>query len=214
LLQENKVYSWDVLNEVMGDDGNDNDVDGVRKTHGDGTPVIEYKAMGQDYIRAAFRFARSVAPKAKLLLIDYGAEEDSQENDNEKSDRLYRFAKKLLGEGVPIDGIGFQMHVHSEQGNPNYLAIARNFERFRKLGLFVYINEMDVTSYSTKDPKSVPSTALERAGRFQGRVFSRILEICMEEPACASFRFWDFAEYNSRSSEPAWWIFLVAPNNL
>jgi GH35 family endo-1,4-beta-xylanase len=59
------------------------------------------------------------------LLTDYGAEEDSQESDSKKSDRLYHFAKKLLGEGVPIDGIGFQLHVHSEQGNPNYLAIAK-----------------------------------------------------------------------------------------
>jgi endo-1,4-beta-xylanase len=103
-----KVYSWDVLNEVMGDDNNDNDADGVRKTLYDGTPIIEYKAMGQDYIRAAFRFARSVAPDAKLLLTDYGAEEDSEDNDNQKSDRLYRFVKKLLAEGIPIDGIGFK----------------------------------------------------------------------------------------------------------
>ena len=57
-----KVYPWDVLNEVKGDDGNGNDVNGVRRTHGDGILVIEYEAMAQDYIRAAFRFARSVAP--------------------------------------------------------------------------------------------------------------------------------------------------------
>jgi GH35 family endo-1,4-beta-xylanase len=48
------------------------------------------------------------------------------------------------------------MHVDSEKGNPNYLAIARNFERFRKLGLLIYITEMDVTSDSTKDPKVCP----------------------------------------------------------
>ncbi|KAI2497339.1 endo-1-4-beta-xylanase [Fragilaria crotonensis] len=193
-----KVYSWDVVNEVMGDDGDDNDADGVRRSMGNGKPIMEYKAMGQSYIQKAFKFARSQDPGAKLLLTDYGIEEDSVDNDNEKSDRLYRFVKKLLAAGVPIDGIGFQMHVRSVNGNPNYVAIARNFERFRRLGLLVYITEMDVTSYLTKTPNSAPPASLKRAALFQGQVYRRILEICITEPACVAFRFWDFAEYNSR----------------
>ena len=193
-----KVYSWDVVNEVMGDDGNDNDADGVRRSLSNGKPIMEYKAMGQSYIQKAFHFARSQDPGAKLLFTDYGIEEDSVDNDDEKSDRLYRFVKKLLADDVPIDGIGFQMHVRSVDGNPDYLAIARNFERFRKLGLLIYVTEMDVVSYSTTKPDSAPPASLTRAELFQGRVYRRILEICITEPACVAFRFWDFAEYNSR----------------
>lgn len=193
-----KVYSWDVVNEAMGDAGDDMDADGVRRSMGNGKPIMEYKAMGQSYIGKAFKFARSQDPGSKLLLTDYGIEEDSIDNDNEKSDRLYRFVKKLLATGVPIDGIGFQMHVRSVDGNPNYLAIERNLERFRKLGLLIYITEMDVFSYATKTPKSAPPASLSRAALFQARVYRRILEICMTEPACVAFRFWDFAEYNSR----------------
>ena len=182
-----KVYSWDVVNEAMGDYGDDMDADGVRRSMRDGSPIMEYKAIGQSYIEEAFKFARAQDPGSKLLLTDNGIEEDSIDNDNEKSDRLYRFVKKLLAAGVPIDGIGFQMHVNSVNGNPNYLAIARNFERFRKLGLLIYITEMDVYSYSTKTPKSAPAASLNRAALFQARVYRRILEICITEPACVAF---------------------------
>lgn len=91
--------------------------------------------MGQDYIRLAFDFARAADPNAKLMLTDYGCEEDDLDNDNHKSDRLYRSVAKLLKQRYPIDGIGFQVHVVSEGNNPDYLAIARNFERFRTLNL-------------------------------------------------------------------------------
>lgn len=192
------VYSWDVVNEVMGDDNNDMDEDGVRRAQFSGEAIKEYSAMGQDYIRKAFQFARDADPAAKLMLTDYGCEEDSLDNDNEKSDRLYRFVSKLLAEGIPIDGIGFQVHVGSEGSNPNYVAMARNFERFRKLGLLLYITEMDVISYSTLDPKNADKEMLTYAARYQSRVYTRILQVCMEEPACQSFRFWDFAEFNSR----------------
>mmetsp|Transcript_12547 Transcript_12547/g.20893 ORF Transcript_12547/g.20893 Transcript_12547/m.20893 type:complete len:569 (+) Transcript_12547:11-1717(+) len=196
------VFSWDVLNEVMGDDNNDMDEDGVRRSLFNGKAIKEYEAMGQNYTRKAFTFARQLDPSAKLMLTEYGCEEDFLDDDNEKSDRLYRFVSKLLDEGIPIDGIGFQVHVGSEGSNPDYLAIARNFERFRKLGLLIYITEMDVVSFSTLNPESVvPSAELQRAARFQGRVYRRILEVCMAEPACQSFRFWDFAEYNSRVPE-------------
>jgi endo-1,4-beta-xylanase len=184
------LYSWDVVNEVMGDDdNNDMDSDGVRRAQFSGKAIKEYDAMGQDYIRMAFDLARQTDPDAKLMLTDYGCGEDSLDNDNEKSDRLYRFVSKLLDEGVPIDGIGFQVHVSSEGSNPDHLAIARNFERFRKLGLLIYITEMDVVSISTLDPVSASTAELERAARFQGRVYSRILDICMAEAGCQSFRF-------------------------
>jgi GH35 family endo-1,4-beta-xylanase len=193
------VYSWDVVNEVMGDDNDDMDADGVRRKMWNGKAIIEYKAMGQNYISHAFKIAHSLDPTAKLLITDYGTEYDTIENENEKSDRLYRFVQKLLNQGTPIHGIGFQMHLSSDDGHPDYFAIVRNFQRFRNLGMKIYITEMDVISYRTKElDTGSPNAALERAAGFQGRVYRRILEICLEEPACISFRFWDFAEYNSR----------------
>jgi endo-1,4-beta-xylanase len=188
------VETWDVVNEVMGDDNNDMDEDGVRRSLFNGKPIKEYQAMGQDYVKKAFQFARQADSNARLLLTDYGIEEDDPENENQKSDRLYRFVSKLLAEGVTIDGIGFQMHVGSQDGNPDYLAIARNFERFRKLGLLIYITEMDVASYETSIRYNVTRPPeLDRASRFQGRVYRRVLEICLVEPACQGFRFWDYA---------------------
>jgi hypothetical protein len=123
-VRKGKIWTWDVVNEVMGDDGNMMDSDGVRTQFSDGTFVKEYQAMGQDFIKKAFFRAKQADPKALLLFTDYSCESDDPDNDNEKSDRLYRFVQKLQRLSVPIDGIGFQMHVSSIPGQePNYARI-------------------------------------------------------------------------------------------
>mmetsp|Transcript_14513 Transcript_14513/g.21354 ORF Transcript_14513/g.21354 Transcript_14513/m.21354 type:complete len:596 (-) Transcript_14513:103-1890(-) len=198
-VRAGKVYTWDVVNEVMGDDNNMNDSDGVRVfKFGTNNILKEYEAMGQDYIRRAFVRAREADPNAILLMTDYGCEWDDPDDPNQKSDRLYNFVIKLLSQGTPIDGIGFQMHVKSIEGErPNYSQIVRNFERFRNLGLEIHITEMDVQSIVTYDPENDPGVG--PASGPQGDVYENIFQICMNEPACKSCMFWDYAEYNSRN---------------
>jgi len=175
----------------MADNGEDMDADGVRRSRF-GSPLIEYTAMGQDYIGKAFVRARQANPNVKLILNDYGCEQDNFD----KSNRFYNLVSKLLNQGVPIDGVGFQMHVSSVGNGPDYESIARNFRRFRNLGVSIYITEMDVQSSASAVPLT-PSQQQEAALK-QASVWTQVLEICLNEPACESFLLWDFAEYNSR----------------
>ena len=49
-------------------------------------------------------------PGALLFYNDYGGE-----GMNAKSDRIYALLRDLLAKGVPIDGVGLQMHILVEQ---------------------------------------------------------------------------------------------------
>ena len=53
------------------------------------------------------------------------------------------------GEHIPIDGVGFQMHLEAQYA-PTKDQIKANFERFTKLGLKVMVSELDVRVSKTK----------------------------------------------------------------
>ncbi|GAA4472573.1 hypothetical protein GCM10023170_092540 [Phytohabitans houttuyneae] len=89
------IATWDVVNEVI----DENQADGLRRSRW-------YEIAGLDYIRTAFRVTREVAPTAKLYINDYNT------NVAAKRDKLYNLASQLEAEGVPIDGVGHQMHVN------------------------------------------------------------------------------------------------------
>ncbi len=121
-----QVYAWDVVNEAIADDG-----PGLRDS------VFRQK-LGDGYIADAFRLAHQVDPQALLFYNDYGGEDL-----NAKSDRIYDLVRGLVQQGVPIDGVGLQMHI-SASNPPDAAAVASNMRRFVSLGLRVNISEMDV----------------------------------------------------------------------
>ena len=75
----------------------ENQADGLRRS-------TWFNIAGLDYIRTAFRVARQVAPTAKLYINDYNT------NVPAKRDKLFTLVQQLRAEGVPIDGVGHQMH--------------------------------------------------------------------------------------------------------
>jgi endo-1,4-beta-xylanase len=89
------IATWDVVNEVI----DENQADGLRRSRW-------YEIAGLDYIRTAFRVTREVAPAAKLYINDYNT------NVPAKRDKLHDLVSQLKAEGVPIDGVGHQMHVN------------------------------------------------------------------------------------------------------
>jgi endo-1,4-beta-xylanase len=121
-----RVHAWDVVNEAVADDGVN-----LRDT------VFRQK-LGDSYIADAFRIAREADPAARLFYNDYGGEGLTQ-----KSNRIYDLLRELIAAGVPIDGVGLQMHVSASSRPPN-ASIASNMRRLADLGLTVHISEMDV----------------------------------------------------------------------
>ena len=120
-----KVVAWDVVNEAVADKG------------GKLRDSVFLRVIGPAYVGMAFRFAREADPEAKLFYNDYGAE-----GLNEKSDAVYELVKKLKEQGVPIDGVGLQMHLNEAGINKDKLK--QNIRRLQALGLEVSITELDV----------------------------------------------------------------------
>jgi endo-1,4-beta-xylanase len=89
-----KILAWDVVNEVIDD-----------KTGKFRTDSFWYQKLSADYIKLAFEFARKADPDVKLYYNDYSAE-----GLNAKSDGIYSLLRELKNQGVPVDGIGWQMH--------------------------------------------------------------------------------------------------------
>src|SRR5712691_926262 len=120
------VAAWDVVNEALSDSG-----DRLR-------PSLFEQRLGDGYIAQAFRAARAADPEALLFYNDFGAEGLGQ-----KSDRVFALVKALRAAGVPVDGVGLQMHLDAAR-HPSVGDIRANIHRLGELGLVVEITEMDL----------------------------------------------------------------------
>ncbi|MGV9377551.1 endo-1,4-beta-xylanase [Nonomuraea sp. NPDC003707] len=124
-----KIAAWDVVNEVV----DENQPDGLRRSKW-------YEIAGLDFIRTAFRVAHEADPDAKLFINDYNTEFPR------KREALYALVKRLKAEGVPIDGVGHQLHLNIEY--PPAASVEATIERFAPLGVDQQITELDVSVYT------------------------------------------------------------------
>jgi endo-1,4-beta-xylanase len=167
-----RVLAWDVVNEAIDDNGF-----GLRNS-------IFRQKLGDRYIADAFRFARDADPGALLFYNDYAGE-----GLGGKSDAIYELAKSLLAQGVPIDGVGLQMHVRAG-GPPADTSVAANMRRLAALGLRVNISEMDVR---VGDIGGATPENLER----QKSVYRAMAAVCVAEPGCHAVTLWGFTDAHS-----------------
>lgn len=119
-----KVNSWDVVNEVLNDDGT------LRQT-------MWYKIIGPDYIEKAFEYAHEADPKAELIYNDY-----SLENEPKRSAAI-ALVKKLRSEGIYITGVGIQGHDHLDW--PSADLEDATISAFGAAGIKVSITEFDIS---------------------------------------------------------------------
>jgi GH35 family endo-1,4-beta-xylanase len=170
-----KVAVWDVVNEPFNDDGS------WRPTIWNDTIDPDNTAADKrDYIDLAFQRARQVDPDAKLILNDFA-------NDviNAKSDALYAWAQSMIAREIPIDGVGFQMHL---SGAIDYDSFAQNMQRFADLGLEVHITELDVRV-------QIPFTTDKSL--VQADVYRQVLRRVLAQPAVKTFTLWGFTDAHS-----------------
>ena len=121
-----KLQAWDVVNEVMGEDGKYRDTLWTRAYGGDGDALV----------RDAFRFAGEAAPKAELYYNDFNAWRP------EKRDGIVRMVKMLQSAGIRIDGIGMQGHWGLNYPSTEHIEAA--IDAYAALGVKVMITELDV----------------------------------------------------------------------
>jgi endo-1,4-beta-xylanase len=167
-----QVFAWDVVNEAVTDDGS-----GLRDT-------VFRRKLGDGYVADAFRLARQADPSARLIYNDYGGE-----GLNAKSNRIYELVRSLVAAGVPIDGVGLQMHI-TASNPPNAASVASNMRRLADLGLTVNISEMDVRV------RDAPG-ALQMRLELQKTVYKSMVGVCVEESRCDAVTFWGFTDAHS-----------------
>jgi endo-1,4-beta-xylanase len=74
---------------------------------------VYLRKLGPDYIAEAFALAHEADPGALLVYNDYGGE-----GLNRKSDDVYALVRDLVARGVPIGGVGLQMHLDAASRPP------------------------------------------------------------------------------------------------
>jgi endo-1,4-beta-xylanase len=120
-----KVRAWDVVNEVFNEDGS------LRQN-------IWLEHLGPSYIEKAFRYAHAADPEALLFINDYNLALSSK-----KQEALYKLVDDLRKRGVPIHGIGLQMHISI--AFPSDDALGSCIEELAKLGLAIHLSEVDIS---------------------------------------------------------------------
>jgi endo-1,4-beta-xylanase len=164
-----RLAAWDVVNEAVADDR-----PGLRDS-------VFLQKLGEGYLELAFRVAHEADPDALLIYNDYGAEGLGR-----KSDGVFDLVRRLKERGVPIGGVGLQMHVAAQRRAPS-ADIAVNLRRLADLGLLVNFSEMDVR---VKDVAGDRNTKLQ----VQRREYQDIVAVCMNEPRCHAVTFWGFTD--------------------
>lgn len=141
-----KVKSWDVVNEALFDGADD---DGRGSANGYRQSVFYRQYAGPSYIDEAFRRARAADPTAELYYNDFNTEENGT-----KTTALVSLVQRLLSNGVPIDGVGFQMHVMNDY--PSITNIRASLQKIVALSptLKIKITELDVRLNNPYDGNS------------------------------------------------------------
>ena len=152
-----QVASWDVVNEAIRDD--DGTLRNLDVNPGDGS--IWRRHLGPDYIARAFQYAHLADPNALLFYNDYG-----QEWNGVKLDSIVVMVTNLEARGIPISGIGMQLHIDINTDNSG---IAAALKKLAATGLKVHISELDISVNPNNDPNIVYSSALQitQADKYQ-----------------------------------------------
>lgn len=162
------VYAWDVVNEPL--DPTQPDC----LEHG---PF--YQVLGKSYIDIALQAARKYAPAGtKLFINDYSTTDPS------RLACLVSVVNDLRSRGIPIDGIGHEMH--NDINYPSIAAmvnaidtVAANFP-----GIVQQITELDVSIYNAGDNTSnygsvaaVPASVLAEQGWLYATYFDALRQL-------------------------------------
>ncbi|MGL1888141.1 MAG: endo-1,4-beta-xylanase [Reichenbachiella sp.] len=121
-----KVRSWDVVNEAFQDGGSSP----LR------TSVFQQK-MGDDFMAKCFQWAREADPDLLLFYNDYNMIYDAT-----KLQSVLDMVDDFQDRGIPIDGVGFQMHISYNSPSKSQMAAAA--KKITDRGLLLHFAELDV----------------------------------------------------------------------
>ena len=165
-----QVQEWDVVNEAVDDNGS------LRDT-------IWLRAIGPDYIAKAFYWAHEADPDAILYYNDYNGDSPGR-----KADAIYELVAGLVEDGVPIHGVGLQMHLNwKERRQATTGDIRQVMDRLGRLGLRASVTEMNVGIYNPQQP-------YEAMLELQAEMYAEVARACVEAPNCNTLVVWGLSD--------------------
>lgn len=179
-----RVAEWTVVNEVF-----------PRRRNLWGTDNwLDDQLRGTDYIDKAFHWAHKADPEAKLILNDF-----YNETKTFASDAQYEYMKGAKARGVPIHGIGLQMHIDASRP-PEKAEIIKNMRRFGDLGYQIYVTEFDTSTITVNGSP-------EHKERLEEQIAANVIAACIEVKSCVHFTVFGmndrtfFAEWHGRGRQ-------------
>ena len=133
-----RVFAWDVVNEVITDD--DSASDPYRKSN-----WWDASGGNADYIDWAFNAARAADPDCRLFINEYSTRFTG------KRGRFIEVVRDLVDRGIPVDGVGHQMHLNVDTQAGDALAAIDAIDN-EFMGLEQHVTELDISLYA--DPGS------------------------------------------------------------
>jgi endo-1,4-beta-xylanase len=133
-----RVFAWDVVNEVITDD--DSASDPYRRSN-----WWDASGGNADYIDWAFNAARAADPDCLLFINEYSTRFSG------KRGRYIEVIRDVVNRGIPIDGVGHQMHLNVETQASDALAAIDAIDN-EFMGLAQHVTELDISLYP--DPGS------------------------------------------------------------
>ena len=198
-----KIFAWDVVNEAFDELHPGElrstiwrDQPGIaiassyepRATSNPGRSELEARSSKQSYsyIERCFRWAHEADPQALLFYNEAEAE-----TMNPKSDAIYAMVRDFRQRGVPIDGVGFEMHI--AHLHADVASISANIKRFTALGVQVHITEMDVAL-----PVDAEGNARAEDLQLQADIYRQIATACLShrlsDSGCTAIQTWGFTD--------------------
>jgi endo-1,4-beta-xylanase len=164
-----KVNEWSVVNEILGtpwENGNRFWYDHLDKK--------------LDWVKKCFQWANEADPNAVLFLNDFGIEFPGfYIYDAKRDDFIYKLIRDMKEKGIPIHAVGFQMHLNAsknfvpEANIPLLMdALYRNIEKYRGLGIDVYVTEFDCVLSGLKG-------TLDDKYALQAKIYGSVLDTCL-----------------------------------
>ena len=136
------ITSWDVVNEAFEDNGT------LRNS-------LWRQKLGPDYVARAFKYANEADPNCKLFYNDYGTEYSTA-----KLSAVVNMVNDFKRRGIPIHGIGSQMHTNINHPNAQ---INSSLQQLATTGLLIHISELDIQTNTANLASATYNATVEKA---------------------------------------------------
>ncbi|MGC1484286.1 MAG: endo-1,4-beta-xylanase [Candidatus Acidiferrum sp.] len=129
-----RIHSWDVVNEAINPSHHNSN--GMANS-------LWLQNIGEDYVELAFRAAAKADPSALLTYNDYDIETDAPAQ-QAKREAVLAMLHRLIKKGVPIQALGVQSHLRTNEGIPSWNGLNKFLLEIEKLNLQIFVTELDV----------------------------------------------------------------------